>query len=164
MPNDHRDQATISKGLLAGLAATAVLSALMWVKAMMGVMPELDLPGMLASMMGAPDTPALGWAAHLMIGIVGYGLLISKAGLLATGSPITNGIVLAAVGWLVMMVVLMPLAGAGLFALSLGLMAPLMTLMLHLIFGAVLGWAFGRLVSDARAMGGHHRPGQPRHV
>ena len=31
-------------GLLAGLAATVVLSALMVMKAAMGVIPELDLP------------------------------------------------------------------------------------------------------------------------
>lgn len=53
----------IWKGLLAGLAATLVLSALMVMKTMMGVMPELDLPGMIAGMMGSPDTPMLGSSA-----------------------------------------------------------------------------------------------------
>ena len=47
--------------------------------------------------------------------------------------------------WLVMMLVLMPMAGAGLFGLRLGTMAPLMTLVLHLIFGIVLGWTYGQL-------------------
>ena len=42
-----------------------------------------------------------------------------------------------------MMIIMMPMAGAGLFGMSLGIMAPLMTLMLHLIFGLVLGWIYG---------------------
>ena len=46
-----------------------------------------------------------------------------------------------------MMLVVMPMAGAGVFGLNMGMMAPLMTLMLHAIYGAVLGFAFGRLDS-----------------
>jgi hypothetical protein len=33
----------------------------------------------------------------------------------------------------------MPMAGAWLFGMAMGLMAPVMTLVLHVIFGAVLG-------------------------
>ena len=33
----------------------------------------------------------------------------------------------------------MPMAGAGLFGMKLGMMAPLMTWVLHLVFGAVMG-------------------------
>ena len=54
----------IGKGLLAGLIATIVLSALMVMKSMIGVMPELDLPRMIAGMMGSPDRPVVGWAVH----------------------------------------------------------------------------------------------------
>lgn len=55
------------------------------------------------------------------------------------------------------MIMLMPMAGAGLFGIALGVMAPMMTLVLHLIFGAVLGWTYGRLapsvLTAARARG-----------
>lgn len=47
-----------------------------------------------------------------------------------------------------MMIMLMPMAGAGLFGMKMGLMAPMMTLVLHLIFGTVLGWCYGRLIED----------------
>lgn len=50
----------ITKGFVAGAAATAVLSALMVMKSMMGLMPALDLPKMIAGMMGAPDRPVIG--------------------------------------------------------------------------------------------------------
>jgi hypothetical protein len=42
----------ISKGMLAGLAATIVLSLLMLAKGAMGLMPALDPVGMIAGMMG----------------------------------------------------------------------------------------------------------------
>lgn len=45
--------------------------------------------------------------------------------------------------------VLMPMAAAGLFAMKKGLMEPMMTLVLHLIFGSVLGWVYGRQIGRA---------------
>jgi hypothetical protein len=44
---------------------------------------------------------------------------------------------------------LMPMAGAGLFGLSPGIMAPVITLMLHVIFGVVLGLVFQTLPDEA---------------
>ncbi len=89
--------ANIGKGMLAGLAATAVLSVLMVMKGMMGVTPALDLPKMIAGMMGSPDTPILGWAIHFMIGVVAYGIAVNLFGQ-RFGSPTVSGIVIAAVG------------------------------------------------------------------
>lgn len=144
----EKTMSRIGKGMLAGFAATVVLSALMVMKTAMGVMPALDLPRMIAGMMGQSNMPALGWAAHFMIGIVLYGVAIVLLDQRLPGSHTVRGMIVSAGGWLVMMTMLMPMAGAGLFALDLGLMAPVMTLMLHLIFGAVLGAVYGRLVRD----------------
>ena len=143
------------KGLLAGLAATIVLSALMVMKAMMGIMPALDLPRMIAGMMGAPDAPLLGWIVHFMIGVVGYGIAIAVFANSAAGlGNVTRGIAIAVVGWLVMMVMLMPMAGAGFFGMKMGIMAPVMTLVLHVIFGTVLGWVYGRLIGNDHRLPG----------
>ncbi|MEO5734168.1 MAG: DUF6789 family protein [Rubrivivax sp.] len=139
----------IGKGFIAGLAATVVLSALMVLKSMMGFLPELDLPKMLATMMGSPGMPLLGWIAHFVIGVVGYGIAIALLDAQLPGRSSTiHGVLIAVAGWLAMMLVLMPMAGAGMFGMSMGPMAPIMTLVLHLIFGAVLGWTYGRLVAD----------------
>jgi hypothetical protein len=148
--------AHVLKGMLAGLAATVVLSALMLMKAMIGFMPELDLPRMISGMMGAPDTPVIGWVVHFMIGIVIYGAAIGLLDGKLPGSHTVQGVILGAVGWLIMMVLLMPMAGAGLFGMALGVMAPIMTLMLHLIFGAVLGWVYGRSVRREETPSGVH--------
>lgn len=51
---------------------------------------------------------------------------------------------LGVIGWVAMMVILMPMAGAGMFGRNMGIMAPMMTLVLHLIFGVVLGWVYRR--------------------
>ncbi len=134
----------VSKGMIAGLAATIVLSMIMIAKGMMGLMPELNVIAMLSTMMNAK--PVVGWAAHFMIGIIGWGVGFAAVfKLLPGGSSVTKGIGFAVAAWLMMMLIVMPLAGAGLFGLNLGMVAPVMTLMLHAIFGVVLGFVFGRL-------------------
>lgn len=146
----------VGKGLLAGLVATVVLSAIMVMKSMIGVMPQLDIAKMIAGMMGSPDTPIIGWAVHFMIGIVIYGGVIALLDHRLPGSHTVQGMILGAIGWLIMMVMLMPMAGAGLFGMNMGIMAPMMTLVLHLIFGAVLGGVYGRLVRGSETMTGAH--------
>lgn len=82
-----------------------------------------------------------------------YGITIAALAHRMDASPTVIGIIIGVVGWLIMMVMvmLMPMAGVGMFAMSMGVMAPMMTLILHLIFGAVLGWTYGKLVSDGPA-------------
>lgn len=132
----------ISKGVVAGLAGTAALSILMVMKSMMGVMPQLDVIGMLGNMMHVP--PAVAWVIHFMIGAI-WGLLFAVLySRLPGGSAIVKGMVLLTGAWLVMMLMVMPMAGAGVFGMKLGMMAPVMTWVLHLVFGAVMGLVYGR--------------------
>jgi hypothetical protein len=143
----HRDEAkggdamTSSnwiKGMVAGFVATIVLSALMLMKAMMGVMPELNPIKMIADTLGAP--PAVGWVMHFMIGTVLWGTLFAWLDPTLPGeSHWLKGIVFAVGAWLIMMIVMMPMAGAGFFGTHLGMTAPVMTLILHIVFGFVLG-------------------------
>ncbi|AML53031.1 DUF6789 family protein [Falsihalocynthiibacter arcticus] len=131
----------LKSGFLAGFIATAVLSVLMVMKGVMGVMPELDVAAMLAGMIGAPVI--VGWIAHFMIGTIAWGGGFAVLYDMIPGrSAVQKGIVFGIADWLGMMIVIMPMAGAGLFGLGLGMMAPVMTLVLHIIFGAVLGAVF----------------------
>ncbi|MBK1724502.1 DUF6789 family protein [Thiocystis violacea] len=133
----------IPKALLAGFLATAALSGLMLAKGQMGLMPELDVISMLSAMLGG--TLLMGWLAHFMIGTlvwgIGFALLYRH---IPGAAPWLKGVQFGAAAWLMMMVAVMPMVGAGLFGLALGLMAPVMTLMLHLVFGAILGTVYGR--------------------
>ncbi len=44
-----------------------------------------------------------------------------------------------------MMIVVMPITGAGLFGMKLGVMAPVATLAMHWIYGVVLGGVYGAM-------------------
>ena len=132
------------RSMAGGFAATVVLSALMVMKDAMGLMPALNvvtmLSGMAHSMMGLPDVLAVGWLLHFMIGTVLWGMLFAAAyGWLPGQGAVAKGLWFSVWAWLMMMLLAMPMAGGGLFGLRLGMMAPVMTLMLHLIWGAVLG-------------------------
>ncbi len=128
----------IKAGFAAGFVATAVLSVMMAAKSMMGVMPELDVIHMLSGMMGAPA--AVGWLVHFMIGTLAWGGGFAVLYSMIPGSgAIGKGILFGIAAWLGMMVMVMPMAGAGLFGMAFGIMAPMMTLVLHIVFGVVLG-------------------------
>lgn len=108
-------------------------------------MSKLDLPKMLAGTKGSPAMPVIGWIVHSVIGVVVCGVAIAALdSKLPETCRVGRGIMLGVIGWPIMMVVLMPRVGAGMFGMNMGVMAPLITLVLHLIFGAVLGWVDGR--------------------
>ena len=136
----------IKAGIISGFVATVVLSAFMVMKTMMGVMPELNAVKMLADMMGAPMM--MGWVAHFAIGTLVWGtlfvLLINKL----PGGTVVSAILFSIGAWLMMMIGPMPMAGAGLFGMNMGIMAPVATLMLHLIFGVALGLTYKKVAGS----------------
>lgn len=130
------------KGIMAGLIATVVLSTLMLIESMMGVMPELDVIAMLTKMMGISSLIA-GWVAHFMIGAIIWGAAFAWLTPNLPGTYWLKGLIFGIGAWILMMVVVMPMAGAGLFRMKMGIMAPIMTLVLHVIYGTVLGVVYG---------------------
>lgn len=140
----------LTQGLIAGFVATVVLSALMLVKSMMGLMPELNVIAMLARMMNMGA--AAGWVAHFAIGTILWGGLFAYLEpRIPGGSDWLKGTLFGIGAWLLMMILVMPMAGAGFFGANLGAMAAVMTLVLHLIFGAVLGATYGVLAARGGA-------------
>lgn len=131
-------------GIGAGLAATVVLSVIMVAKSMMGLMPQLNVIAMLSAMMNS--TPIIGWLAHFMIGALAWGIGFAVFQIVLPGkTSLAKGISFGVVAWILMMVAIMPMAGAGFFGLNMGMVAPVMTLMLHVIYGAVLGSVYEKL-------------------
>ncbi len=135
----------IKTGILSALIATIVLSLIMVMKAKMGVMPQLNAIAMLAGMMGTPLI--MGWVAHFIIGTLIWGILFALLVDKLPGSIMTSALIFSVLAWLMMMVGPMPMAGAGLFGMHIGIMAPIATLVLHLIWGFVLGFSFKKLSS-----------------
>lgn len=149
---------TIAKGFVAGFVATVVLSAFMLVKAGMGVMPELNVIEMLTMLMGQTSLLA-GWIAHFFIGTILWGGFFAWLDPYLPGEPHwLRGISFAIGAWVLMMAFIMPQAGAGYFGMNLGILAPLTTLVLHGIYGAVLGGTFAALKSEAKADAGATAP------
>ena len=136
----------IGKGILGGLVGTAVMSALMLMKSAMGLMPELDVIQMLSGMMGV--SAGIAWVIHFMIGAIWGVLFALSYRVIPGGSSVVKGMLFGVGAWLMMMIMVMPMAGAGFFGMKMGMMAPVMTLMLHIIFGAVMGLVYGK---DTRA-------------
>ena len=169
MSTTHRN---ITEGLIAGFVGTVVLSLLMVAKGMMGLMPEVNVIKMLTAVshqyLDTPVTPIIGWIAHFVIGTFLWGGLFT---LFAIHWRMPNfaakGVVFATLAWLLMMIVLMPLAGAGFFGVKIGIDVPVSTLLLHWVYGGVLGSIYGALkrsrevVEEPRL---HHGPsGQAGH-
>lgn len=145
----------IGKGIFAGFIATLALSVLMVLKGMMGMMPDLNAIKMLTTMahgfIGTPAVPLVGWLLHFMIGSLAWGILFALLFEHIPGtSSTTKGLMFGTAAWLLMMVMVMPMAGAGLFGLHLGIGAPIATLMLHWVFGAVLGAVYGKSAATRR--------------
>lgn len=139
----------IGAGIVAGLVATIVLSILMLIKGAAGLMPNLNVIQMLSGMMNAPMLA--GWVAHFVIGALLWGIGFAVLQKTLPGNYALKGVLFALGAWLVMMIVVMPMAGAGLFAANMGPMAAVMTGVLHVIFGFVLGWTYGKFYSPVAA-------------
>lgn len=148
MENVHRKD--YWKGMASGLVATLALSALMFMKGRMGIMPELDPIQTIGNMIGG-GSRAVGWIVHFVIGTAAWGPLFTAIFGSAANGFWWRGIILAIGAWLAMMLVVMPMTGAGLFGMSLGLMAPIMTLMMHIVFGLVLGATYGAMLKHDSA-------------
>ncbi len=127
-----------TKAVLAGLAGTAAMTAVMLMAPAMG-MPPMDIGKMLASKMGG--IVPLGWMAHFVIGVV---LALIYAGVFVhrlPGPAIARGAVFGLLPWLAAQLVVMPMMGMGLFSGSM-LMAG-GSLLGHMVYGAVLGAVYG---------------------
>ena len=146
----------IGRGIIAGFVATVVLSAMMLMKQSMGLMPELDPIGMITTMAGA-SSPVVGWASHFVIGTVFWGVGFAIVSPYLPGPYWLRGIAFAFCAWLVMMIVMMPMAGAGIFGRGLGMMVPVATFVLHVVFGAVLGGVYGLLGDKQTSTVGYSR-------
>lgn len=148
--------ARLSGGMLAGLVATLVISMLLILRLSAGLMPwynPIEIMNLTAQrVLGTPDGMVVGWGIHFVVGTLIWGGLFGLlAPFLPGHSDTRRGLVFGLATWLVVMVTVFPLAGSGLFGLGFGLVAPLSTLLAHIVFGVVLGatygWLRGPLVS-----------------
>jgi len=150
-----------SSAVLAGVVATVVMTALMNLGKVMGM--SMDMPRMLGLIFAEPGSGAvgaIGLVIHLMMGIVlaiVYVLLFLTFGIApgwqwgAAFGAIHGVVAGLALG---MMPMLHPRMGngqelpaPGVFGKNLGEMTPMAVILLHVVFGAVVGVVYARLVA-----------------
>lgn len=124
----------VKKAVLAGILGTVAITVVAAFGAPMMGLPKMDIPGMLAGVMGG--VVLLGWAAHFMIGTIlalGYALFHERL----PGPAIIRGALYGLAPWFLAQVAVMPMMGMGFFS---GALAPASgSLIGHLIYGAVVG-------------------------
>ncbi|WP_133130760.1 DUF6789 family protein [Legionella yabuuchiae] len=129
-------------GFISGFIATAVLSLLMMLKAQMGLMPQFNVIRDFNQFLGS-ETPIVGWIIHFLLGSFIWGVLFALLAPALMGAYWLRGISFGIIAWLLMMFGYMPVMDHGFFAAELGVQVIIATLVLHIIYGFVLGLAYG---------------------
>ena len=136
------------RGAVAGFVAALFLAGIFVFKNTYGLMPEVNIFRLLVNLGGGTLSSESAWADHFIVGTLIYGLLFGVIEPLGSRpAPWLKGIILGVVAWLLMMVTFMPLAGSGLFGFKVGSVVPIGMLILHLLFGAVLGGTYSLLTN-----------------
>lgn len=136
----------VKKGIIAGFVATVAVSMLELANLFLNHMFD-PFPGIVAQMFGMPGNMAAGWALHLIMGTFVLGSLFGVVyPRLPTATPITKGIVFAVGAWVAMMLFLTMVGDYRTFTGSSGFGTIGWLLALHMVFGAVLGNVYARLV------------------
>jgi Family of unknown function (DUF6789) len=148
----------VIKGTVAGGVATAALSAVMLLIGATGFEPQLELTRLLLTLLDEPPSLfALGWTLHIVIGSLGFGALFAYIEpRLGADTHTKSGILFGVLTWLVMMLVIMPAAGLGYFGFQVSHLAPIVMLVQQVLYGAVLGWFYGKLSPTHNPFTKHH--------
>ena len=143
----------MKKLFVAGFVATAGMTALMYAAPMMG-MPKMDIATMLGTMFVASPGPAfwLGIMVHLMMGAILFPTIYRFVLQPASGTGTGKGVLFGLLLWAAANLMAMPMMGAihpmvksgmmpapGFLMLNLGMMAPMGSLIGHLLYGVLLG-------------------------
>lgn len=155
------------RGVISGFLATCILSICTIIKSAAGIVPQANPIQALVKVstlwLGSPLTPWVGWAEHFFIGSVAWGVAFAIFEPTIRSPLWIKGAVFSIAAWVVMMVLLMPPAGAGWFAANLGYGAPLAALVLHVIWGISLGLIYATLTPAGAGVSRPSAAGVPRH-
>lgn len=136
------------RGAIAGCIASLVLAGIFLLKSSYNFMPETNIIRLLMNLGGGNLGQGSAWADHFIVGTLIWGLTFGACeSMAARPAPWLKGVIFGVIAWALMMVAFMPLAGSGIFGAKIGPLVPLGMLILHLIFGTVLGATYGLLTA-----------------
>lgn len=141
----------ILNGIASGLVGTIAAGGMLLMNNALHKIPELHVARTLAALLGSPDRPLVGWVAFLVLGIVVFGVLFALAApRIPVQSYLVKGLLFGIASWLLMMVVMMPLAGAGLFGIARGTMLAPAALVLNLVYWVVVSQIYRQGLAPER--------------
>ncbi len=127
-------------GALSGFIVVLITTIINLTGRFIGLLPEaMDLRFMAGSLIDQKVYPTgaliLGIIVHILIGVITGIVYLYIVKSINTGT----GTIFMLVFWLLNMLMGMPLAGRGLFGLNDGVIIPIATLILHIVFGIGMG-------------------------
>ena len=137
----------LARAALAGLGATGAMTMGAMVGPLVGL-PPMNVPAMLAGFLGktlgaAFGHPLVGWGLHFAIGLA-LALLYAWVAERLPGPAPVRGALYGLFPFLLAQLIVMPMMGAGVFALATGsLVVAANSLLGHIVYGAVLGALYG---------------------
>ncbi len=147
----------IKRGMIAGIPATMVLSALMLTVSTQSQFAHTSLINNLINHVlkyqGLETIALLGWVVHFLIGTVVWGGLFGVVEPILPGTTWRRKGLAFGIGCsFVLLVALIPIAAAGFFGMTLSFISILVTIIQHLVYGFVLGDAYWRLLPARERM------------
>jgi len=135
-----------ARAAVAGLTATAAMTALLLVEPSVGL-PKIAMGQILSSSLGLASArlaagPALGWIIHFVVGALLALLYAAVFERRLPGGALARGLIYGVLVFLAAQVLFMPLVGGGFFSRGDG---ELLTgsLLGHLVYGGLVGWIYG---------------------
>lgn len=128
----------IGNGIVAGFIATLAVAGLH------------EAVSLLTETVGV-HTQALGLLFHFFVGTLLWGAAFGFAHDYLWGPSWVRGMTFAAGAAVAVILIVMPLSGAGILGLHHGISVPLVITAIHLLYGAMLGVIYGKLIDTDEA-------------
>ena len=146
MEINHSLNYYLRKGFLYGLGATVLMTLVMFTGMKTGVSPIPEpIPVALAKLVfGALSKPVLMIIALLLHFIYGSVNGAIAAGIFKSRATFWHGIGWGILLWIIMQLIVLPILGWGIFGTAVTFKIAFATLILHLVYGSILGWGFSR--------------------
>ncbi|MCF3936046.1 hypothetical protein L1787_21895 [Acuticoccus sp. M5D2P5] len=131
----------MTRAFFAGIIATAIVSALLYLNARMDLLPQANLLDQIAAFnerLGLPTSSRAVWGTHAVFGVLIFPTIFAFLCHILPGRSFGQGCAFGIILWLAMMASFMPLAGHEVFARDLGAIFIGTMLAMCLIYGALL--------------------------
>lgn len=134
----------IKASLIAGFIASIISSIVLMITTSIILIPEFNFISIQGSIFGLAETALSAWIVYFIFGLIwGYLYALIEPNL-PKDSIFGKGLIVGILIWIIYMLILMPLAGAGLFLKEYGLRAAAIILVVDLVFGVVTAYFYNR--------------------